>query len=316
MSLSDMVLFNTQIQKVATETVDQAVRKFNEASNNALIMGNEEHIGDYIEEASFKVISSLISRRDASGSGAVAAQPLQQLQDVSVKVDTRVGPVEWTLEQFNRLGKSEEEAGLIIGEQAAEAMLADYLNVSAGALNAAILNAGLDHDGTAAAASMSALNAGASLFGDRSSSLVCWLMHSGVWHGLVDEAITNTNRLFRIGDINVMEDGLGRRYVVSDIANLFAAGAPNIYSTLGLTMGAVQIKTGRLHSTTVDLVKQENIGKVWQGETSFNVGLKGYAWDKVNGGSSPTNAALLTGTNWDKVVTSNKDTAGVLVRTQ
>jgi hypothetical protein len=60
----------------------------------------------------------------------------------------------------------------------------------------------------------------------------------------------------------------------------------------------------------------ENISRTWQAQWSFNLGLKGFAWDKTNGGKSPTTAALTTGTNWDKFATSNKDLPGVLVNTQ
>jgi hypothetical protein len=49
-----------------------------------------------------------------------------------------------------------------------------------------------------------------------------------------------------------------------------------------------------------------------QVDYSFGLGLKGYSWDQTNGGKSPTDAELATGTNWDKVVTSDKHTAGVL----
>jgi len=32
------------------------------------------------------------------------------------------------------------------------------------------------------------------------------------------------------------------------------------------------------------------------------MGILGYAWDISNGGRSPSDAAVATGTNWDKVV--------------
>jgi len=60
----------------------------------------------------------------------------------------------------------------------------------------------------------------------------------------------------------------------------------------------------------------ENIKRTWQAQWSYNVGLKGYAWDKTNGGASPTNAALATGSNWDRYATSVKDLAGILVNSQ
>lgn len=316
MAISDMELFNSQIQVVATETVDQAVAKFNEASGGALIMGGSEQIGDYIEEASYSVIGSLASRRDAYATGALTDLDIAQMLDVAVKVDGTIGPVVWDLEQFRRLGKSEEEAGLIIGEQAASAMMQDYLNTFCAAMVAATTtNAALTYDGTAGVASLSSLNSGAALFGDRSQSLVAWMMHSKAYHDLVGEAITNSNRLFNIGNISVMEDGLGRRYVVTDSPNLITAGAPDVYHTLGLVQGAGIVQVGNLVSVIDDITGQNNLGKRLQGEYNFTLGLKGYAWDKTNGGASPSNVALATGTNWDQIATSDKDCAGVMVNT-
>jgi hypothetical protein len=49
-----------------------------------------------------------------------------------------------------------------------------------------------------------------------------------------------------------------------------------------------------------------------QVDYSFGLALKGYSWDSVNGGKSPTDAELATGTNWDKVATDIKHTAGVI----
>ena len=318
MALSNMILFDTQVHKVATETVDQSVQKFNEASGGALILGSEIVIGDYLEEASYSVISSLINRRDAYADTAVGDVTLDQLKDVSVKVDTRIGPVIWTAEQFNRLGKSEEEAGLIVGEQVAAGLIQDYLNTAASGAVAAIgAQSGAVFDGSAGKISMAALNKGARKFGDRAQSLATWLMHGDIWHDLVDEAITNSNQLFNIGNINVMQDGLGRRYVVTDCPALVKAGSPDEYHTLGLVSGAVQVQTGSISSVTVDITGKTNLKKRWQGESSFMLGLKGYSWNQGSGGGkSPSAAMLKKAANWPKLSTSIKDTAGVLVTTQ
>ena len=49
-----------------------------------------------------------------------------------------------------------------------------------------------------------------------------------------------------------------------------------------------------------------------QVDYTFGLALKGYAWDTANGGKSPTDAELKDGTNWGKVATSLKQTAGVV----
>lgn len=318
MATSDMIIFNEQTQLVATETVAQALAAFNEASGGAILIGSSSTLGDYIEEASYKAISALVTRRDAYGTGTLSTKALQQIKDVSIKVDQSIGPVEWTIEQFQRLLKNESEAGIIIGEQAAEAMIQDYLNTTASSLAAAIGNqATLVNDYSATGtAKLVELNKAAGKFGDRQQSLVAWLMHSKVFTDLTNEAVTNTNRLYNIGNIQVMQDGLGRRYVVTDAPSLVVAGAPDTYNTIGMVPGAAMVETQPLLTMTQPKADQENMGTIWKGESSFTLGLKGYAWDIANGGKSPTDAEVATGTNWDLIASSTKDTAGVMLISQ
>lgn len=319
MAVTDMVVFNTQIQTVATEIVDQSVDAFNEASGGTLLLGSQSSIGDFVEEASYKLISSLVGRRNAYGTGALTTKALEQLKDVAVKVDQSVGPMEWTAEQFARLGKSEEEAGLIIGEQAAQGLIQDYLNTAAASLVGAIgAQATLVNDYSATGtAKLVELNNAAGKIGDRQMQLAAWLMHSKVFTDLTNEAITNTSQLYTIGNIRVMQDGLGRRYVVTDSPALTnTAPVPDTFNTLGLVPGAAMVETSPFRSQTVGQVAQENMGTVWKGESSFNIGLKGFAWDTANGGKSPDDAALALGTNWDKIATSDKDCAGVMLISQ
>jgi hypothetical protein len=113
-----------------------------------------------------------------------------------------------------------------------------------------------------------------------------------------------------------MQDGLGRRYVVTDAPALVTSGLPDTYNSIGLVEGGAMIETSPLLTMTQPKADQVNMGTIWKGESSFNVGLKGYAWDIANGGKSPTDAELATGTNWDQYVSSVKDTAGVMLISQ
>lgn len=318
MATSDMIIFNEQTQTVATETVAQALAAFNEASGGAMLLGSRSTLGDYVEEASYKAISGLVTRRDAYGTGDLTPKQIEQLNDISVKIDQSIGPVEWTVEQFARLMKNEEEAGLIIGEQAAEAMIQDYLNTTSAALVAAIGNqATLVNDYSATGtAKLVELNSTAGRFGDRQQSLVAWLMHSKVYTDLTNEAITNTSQLYNIGNIRVMQDGLGRRYVVTDAPALTDTGAPDTFNSVGLVAGGAMVETSALLTMTQPKADKQNMGTIWKGESSFVVGLKGYAWDTVNGGKSPTDAEIATGSNWDLIASSTKDTAGVMLISQ
>lgn len=319
MSLSNMQVFNDQVQLVATEIVDQEVRKFNEASGGAMVLGNSTHIGDYLEEASYKLIGSLVSRRDAYGTSTPGNLSIQQMLDRAVKIDQRIGPVLYSAEQFRRLGKNPEEAGLVVGQQAAEAMIQDYLNTALSAVTAAIENedngtGSLVFDGSGTTASLGNLNKTAAKFGDRSQSLVAWVLNGAAFHDVIGERITNGNRLYVVGNISVFDDGLGRRFIVTDAPALSVAASTPLNRIVGLVPGAVSVQTAAMLSEMNPVLGGENIGYQWQAESSFTLGIKGYAWDATNGGKSPDDSEISTGSNWDKIVTSLKDTAGVILQ--
>ena len=82
---------------------------------------------------------------------------------------------------------------------------------------------------------------------------------------------------------------------------------------LGLVSGAATVFDGGDDISNIDTSNgQTRIETTMQVDYSFCLGLKGYAWDEANGGKSPTDAELATGSNWDKVATDIKNTAGVI----
>lgn len=305
-----LYVFQQQVNTAATELVAQQVQKFNVASGGALVMGSGDHIGDYIERTSWQLIGGLAQRRNAYKDGDLTPQELGQILDRMVKVDGRIGPVSVTPTMMKRLGKNTEEASSVVAAQAAEAMIQDYLNAAAGTLVAAIGGNSDMVTAVSGAPTLAGLNKGARPMGDAFSRLVAWLMDGATFNDFTDEALTNTNRLFQIGNVNIMQDGLGRRFVISDIPALSAGGSQNV---LGLTAGAAAVQTAALNMVAQPIVGKENLKAIMQGEYDFTVGLKGYQWSDATI-KSPTDAELTTAANWKKVATSNKDTAGVLVK--
>jgi hypothetical protein len=319
MALSDMQVFSDFLYTMVTETVAQQTALFNAASNGAIILRSANNVGNYKDEVFYKAFSTPARRRDPNATGAVAAQDLSQGTMTYVKVAGANGPFAFDPTQFTWIQKNPEEASVAIGEQVAKAIMQDQLNAAVSAANAAITaNTNLVYDGTAATLDIGDLNSGAAKFGDRSQSIVAWIMHSKAYHDLTGAAITNSNDLFDFGTINVVSDGFGRPLIVSDIPALFnATPTPDEYSTLGLVNGGIIVEdNGDFFANTETTNGDENINRTWQAEYTFNIGVKGYQWDKVNGGAAPTDAELATGTNWDVVASDDKDTAGVVVQTQ
>lgn len=319
MALSDMQIFEEYAYGAATETITQQVDLFNAASRGAITLVPANNEGDYSSETFWKNIPGLIRRRDAYGTGPVAEVALEQDATTSVKVAGGTPPITFTPAQMTWIQKSPEEAGVVIGEQLGVGMTADYINSAIRVGQAAITNLGDAATVTATDANIArgGLVDASAKFGDRSSSIAVWVMHSKVMHDLYAENVTNTNRLFDIGAVNLMEDGFGRLLLMTDAPDLVTAGSPNTYATLGLTEGAISIEdNGDLFANVETSNGGENIIRSMQSEYTFNAKVKGFAWDKANGGASPNDAALATGSNWDQVATSVKDTAGVALLTR
>ena len=317
----DLVVFNKQVSTTITELVDQEVNKFNEASGGVLVLASGANKGDFSIESMFKQIGGLVRRRDAYGSGKVPPKRLEQLANTAVKVAAGTPPIEFEPQQYLWIQENPTLAALKIGEQLAKAKLQDMLNAVIRTLVAALKgNPAIVHDGTDAGPNWRVLNQGAGKFGDRSGALAAWVLHSTVLTNLYDNALSNAERLFTYGTVNVMRDPFGRIFVVTDADPLInpAAGGDEItYNTLGLVPGAGLVQdNGDFNAVMVDQVGNENISRIYQAEWTYNVGLAGYSWDQANGGKSPNDTALGTSANWDKTASSNKDTAGVLVVTK
>jgi hypothetical protein len=320
MALTDLEVFQETAYRTFIEGLDQQIQLFNAATRGGITLRSAAHQGDYSEEAFYKRISGLVRRRNAYGSGAVAAKKLEHIVDRSVKVAAGTAPVDIDPGQFKWIQRNPDEAGVVIGQQMAQDTLADMLNTGLGAYVAAIgAVAALVHDYSATgSANLGVLNTGASKFGDRSQSILCWVMHSKSVFDIYGTALTNSERLFQFGNVQVVSDGFGRPLVITDSANLInTTPTPDEYYTCGLTAGGIMLEQNNdFTDALVESTGDENIGRQYQAEWSYQLGLKGFAWDKANGGASPNDAAIVLATNWDKYVTANKDLAGVLVITQ
>lgn len=313
-------VFDEYLNTARTEVVSQAVDKFNAASRGTLLLSAGANQGDFDVEASYKLISGIVRRRDQYGSGAVTAKDIEQLLESSVKIAAGTPPINHPPSWWTWMQKNPEEAGVILGRQIGVAQTQDLLNTAISAVAAALggVGATVEHDGSAATASLVALNTTTALFGDRSQSIAAWVMHSKVFHDLINAGLTNTTRLFTFENVSIMQDAMGRPFIVTDSPSLFdATPTPDNYLTLGLVPGATTVEMNgdffdNINTTNGD----ENILRTYQAEWTFNLGVKGFEWDRTAGGKSPTSAAVGTSTNWDKTITDIKDCAGVVLRSQ
>lgn len=316
MALSDLAVFSEYTYEAFTEVLAQQVDLFNAASGGSILLQAAAHVGDFSDVAFWAKIQGLVRRRNAYGSGAVAEKSLEHLVDTMVKVAAGTPPVRIDPSQFEWIQRNQEEGGAVYGQQLAKDTLADMLNSGLLCYVAALTGeADVYEDLSGADTSFSSLLTGAAKFGDRSNDINAWAMHSKSMFDIFGVALANSTGLFTFGTVNVRQDGFGRPFVISDSPSLIETVAnPDKHYIGGMAAGAIRIDMNGDFVQNVETSNgDENIVRTIQSEWSYNMGIKGYSWDKATGGKSPTDAALATANNWDRFATSHKDTAGVLL---
>ena len=315
MSLSQMQVFNSYLMPVLAEIYPQEIQKFNAASNGAIVLQSAGFDGDFFRESFYNALHSAQRRVDRyAAQASAAATDLTQSQQSMVKVAGGFGPIRYEPSQMSWLNKPTQEGIEVAARMFAEALLADQLNTSVAAGVAAIGNvAALVNDVSASAKiTHSALNSTDALFGDMSQRLVARVMTGLQKHLLIGQNIDNDNQLFKSDGVEII-DILGKRIVVTDVPALRVAGTPNKQKVLTLVAGGLMVSdSGDLITNIETKNGQTRIETTMQSDYTFGLGIKGFTWDETNGGKSPTDAELATGTNWDKVKTSVKECAGVL----
>lgn len=317
MALSDMQVFNEYVMPATIETLGQMVDKFNGASNGAIRLTTEGFDGDFLQESFFAAIHTAQRRVDRyAAQGTPSVTDLTQLKHSSVKVAGGFGPIRFEPSQLTWLRKPTAEGIEVASRNFAEAMLKDQLNTAIAALVAAIGNqATATNDVSAAGTGMSygVMNSAHAKFGDHSPSIIANVMDGATYHKLIGNNLTNAQDLFQAANVRVV-DILGKAVIVTDAPALFDNSTSTVKSSvLGLVDSAAIVHdAGDVISNIQTNNGQTRIETTMQVDYTFGLGLKGYTWDETNGGKSPTDAELATGSNWDKVATDIKHTAGVL----
>lgn len=329
--LSDLAVFTEYAYEAATQVVAQQAVLFNEAAQGTFILRPANHSGDFSEFAFWKRLSGLVRRRNAYGTGNIPEINFAMLTENMVKIAAGTPVVRLDPGQFEWINQNPAERGAAMGQQLGQDMLRDMFNTALGGLlashsqvNSLIIDKSTTDDGKMR---MGYFNTAQALYGDRWRDLQAWVMHSAPMFGIWDKVFENQERLFTFGDLNVMRDPFGRPFIVSDAPALVIPGkpanggdpaVPQKYWTLGVKPGAAIVDQNDDFTDNFETKNgSENIIRTYQAEWSYNLGIKAFSWDKGNGGKSPTDAALLTSTNWDRTEGYNdRDLACVLLKTQ
>lgn len=335
--LSDLQVFSEFVYSAQQEVLAQQIALFNAASRGTIALAAGPIQGDFHTEAFWARIHGLVRRRNPYNTGTVAAKELSMLTDVMVKVAAGTPPIDIPPSQFRWIQQNPEEGGALIGRQLAVDTLADMLNTALMATVAALIGETeivVDISGTGAGTmTHPVFNTAQALFGDEYQNIAAWVMHSKPLFDIYADAMANSHFLFNFGNVRVQEDAFGRAFVITDspsLVNLLhtpddldptlvvpSPVASNRFYSLGLTKEAVRVDQQADFDDNISTLNgDENIKRTYQAEWSYALGVKGFKWDTTNGGHAPSDAAIATGTNWDRYATSPKHLAGVMVKSK
>lgn len=315
MSLSHMQVFNDFIMPATMISLDQMIDKFNQGSAGTIILSSEGMTGDFLRETFFASLAAAQRRVDRKASNNSASPTdLTELTGSKVKIAGGFGPVRYEPSQMTWLQRPTQQGVTASANAFAELLLQDQLNTAIAALVAALENNGAVTNDVSGAMGMTygAINSAHAKFGDTSGQISADVMTGTVAHKLVGDNLANGERLFQAGNVNVI-DILGKSVIITDAPALYEAGTPNKSKVLGLVPGAATVGNSSDIITNVETSNgKERIETTFQADYSFSLGLKGCGWDEANGGASPSDAEIATGSNWDKIAEFDKMTAGVI----
>lgn len=315
MALSNMQVFDQYIMPATIVSLDQQIQAFNAASAGAITLSTEGMTGDFMRESFFASLAAARRRVDRyAANGAATATQLAELKGSKVKVAGGFGPVTYEPSQLTWLQRPTQQGITAASTAFAELLVQDQLNSAIAVAVAAIENNAAVTNDVSGSAGMTygAINGAHAKFGDASGSIVANVMTGTVAHKLIGDNLANGTRLFTAGNVTII-DILGKPVVVTDAPALYAAGTPNKSKVLGLVQGGVMVEGASDIISNIETVNGKlRIETSMQVDYSFTLGVKGYSWDEANGGKSPTDAELATGTNWDKIAQFDKMTAGVI----
>lgn len=312
---SDFKIYNAEFNSGMYEALAENTQIFNANSRGGIIMVSEEHRGEYVKEAMFKQIASLITRQDLTSTSSVTPKKLEQIEEVSVKCNRKIGPVDMTLNAFKMAGLETPDGSYRLGRLVGDAVAKDLADIAIISVAAAVGGqSALIYDvtgETVKTVTFEALLKTKQKWGDQFMKLAAWLISSKPFFDLAIKGLDYN--IESVAGLTIASGQLlnaaGGAFVVTDNSNLTNSGSPSTYNTIGLAAGACLVRESQMQTIVLDWVTgTEQLTLRLQGEYAATVGVDGFTWDVTNGAGNPTAATLGTTTNWDKVRT---DTVGL-----
>ena len=307
---NDTRIYDAVAQTSYLERIQDVLEVFNQNSAGAINLRSDAISGDFTRSAIYK-IGGKIEHRDVNSTASVEEQKIGTDESIGVKVPWKYGPYSATEEAFKRRGRSVDEFYQLVGKDAADAVLAGFIEHAYVSLDAAIgSNPDMVASGSFATDHKKVLTKGLRKLGDRRDRIVVFAMDSTAYSDLVDDAIDQ--KIFEETGVVIyggLPGTMGKPVLVSD-----KIPANKIF---GLQAGAIEIVESQAPGfRSYEENGKENLSIGYRAEGTFNLKILGYSWN-TNGATpapaNPTLAQLGSGSNWYKYALDNKSTAGVVI---
>jgi hypothetical protein len=310
------IIFNEELIRLGiTETIEQNVDAFNEASKGTILLSSEALEGNFADESFIKGLtaSSLVSRRDQTSVAGLTAAKLEEDSTNSVKLSRRYGPVATTYDAWNRSNRDVDTFSLAFGKQLGVGIMQDMIDMLLlGGVTAIPKSIATIGDGLSVIDYANVVD-GLAAMGDKSGRVNCLVMHSNTYFSLVDKGLS-MNALDTVGGMTIREGGaysLGLPVLTTDSASLVLSAG--VYGVLGLTDGALRaIESDDMIMRAQDVLLQENLQRVIQGESSYNIGVKGCKFNSAV--INPDATAVGLADNWTYKLSDPKSGGGFLLQ--
>lgn len=320
---SDFKIYDEYFRGRFNELLATNSQVFNAASRGSIRLTTASERGNYAYTSFFQNLSSaMVSRRDLTTVAAQTDTPLIQNELVTVKLNRKMVPVTQTRDAFKKIfgNFSETEFSGLVAEQMANAAQLEMLNSALNAGVAALrgVSASYHLQSSLGVMDTNTLIDALAKMGDRADRVVAFVMHSKPYYDLVKgQTAANITGISNFAIQTASPVTLNRPVIVTDAVGLRPLLSPDIgYYTLALTQDALVVENSEEQEVVLqDVTGLEQLAVRIQGEYAYNLGVKGFKWDVANGGANPTDATLITGSNWDTAYTDVKDRAGVAIMT-
>lgn len=306
------------------EATMQFIDVFNAGSNGAIQMIDQNLEGDFNRENFWQLPSDLIARRDPTADGTTTAVKVTEDDQVGVKLNRRIGPVDMLIDVFKKnntvAANQQDTASLIFGQEIGRRVVQEKLNTGLLGLRGALAgSASVLHDATGGALDTEDIIDGVAKFGDAGGEIVAWVMHSIPFYQLVKhQGVTKSvDGLSSVVLAGGSPATMGKPVIVTDSSSLVVtsgsgSAATTTYYSYGLVRNGLRILTSEPMTVINNWVEgRDNIKLVWQGEYAYNVLPKGYAFSTAT--PNPNDAALANTSNWTFKMDSYKNGAGVVI---